>query len=91
MGNTRSIAQVAGASLIGNALEWYDFFIETVAALVFNELFFPQVSPLIGTLAASVTFGVLPGRRDVPERYLGRTPTDPEGAPGRNLVAAAGG
>src|ERR687889_2208767 len=57
IGQTSSPRQVAVASLIGTAIEWYDFLIfGTAAALVFNQLFFPQVSPLVGTLAAFATF-----------------------------------
>lgn len=53
------IVKVALASAIGTTVEWYDFFIYgTAAALVFNRLFFPDVSPLMGTLAAFATFGV---------------------------------
>ena len=53
------IVKVALASAIGTTVEWYDFFIYgTAAALVFNRLFFPQVDPLMGTLAAFATFGV---------------------------------
>ncbi|EID55031.1 MFS transporter [Saccharomonospora xinjiangensis] len=47
------------ASLVGNALEWYDFFIYGLAAaLVFNKLFFPGADPLVGTLLAFASFGV---------------------------------
>ena len=54
-----SIRKVAIASFIGSVMEWYDFFIYgTAAALIFNQLFFPDVSPAIGTLAAFATFGV---------------------------------
>lgn len=50
---------VAASSMAGAFLEWYDFLLYgTAAALVFNELFFPTVTPLIGTLAALATFGV---------------------------------
>jgi metabolite-proton symporter len=54
-----SVRRVIIASLIGTSLEWYDFFIYgTAAALVFNELFFPEFDPLIGTLLAFATAGV---------------------------------
>lgn len=48
------------ASLMGNALEWYDFFLyATAAAIVFGELFFPpNVDPLVGTLGAFAGFAV---------------------------------
>jgi MFS transporter, MHS family, shikimate and dehydroshikimate transport protein len=51
--------KVAFASLIGTAIEWYDFFLYgTSAALVFNKLFFPSFDPVVGTLMALVTFAV---------------------------------
>jgi metabolite-proton symporter len=50
--------RVAVASAIGTTIEWYDFFIYgTAAATVFAPRFFPQVSPVAGTLAAFATFG----------------------------------
>jgi MFS transporter, MHS family, shikimate and dehydroshikimate transport protein len=58
-GQRASIRQVAFASFIGTAIEWYDFFLYgTAAALVFNQLFFPNFAPLTGTLASFATFGV---------------------------------
>jgi hypothetical protein len=53
------IRKVALASFIGTAIEWYDYFLYgTAAALVFNVLFFPDFSPLAGTLASFATFAV---------------------------------
>ena len=46
-------------SVVGTALEWYDFFIYgTAAALVFGKLFFAEGDPATGTLLAFATFGV---------------------------------
>ncbi|GAA5124578.1 MFS transporter [Alloalcanivorax gelatiniphagus] len=54
-----SPAKVASASFIGTTVEYYDFFIYgTAAALVFPELFFPNSTPLAGTLLSFATFGV---------------------------------
>jgi metabolite-proton symporter len=45
--------------MIGTSLEWYDFTVyNTLAALVFNHLFFPSVDPLAGTLLAFSTYAV---------------------------------
>jgi MFS transporter, MHS family, shikimate and dehydroshikimate transport protein len=58
-GQTSSIRQVALASFVGTAIEWYDFFLYgTAAALVFGQLFFPEATPLGGTLLAFGTYGV---------------------------------
>jgi len=52
-----SIGKVAAGSLLGSVVEWYDFFLYgTMAALVFNQQFFPQYSPLVGTMIAFGTF-----------------------------------
>jgi len=51
------IRRVAGASLLGSIVEWYDFFLYgTMAALVFNSQFFPGYDPLVGTMIAFATF-----------------------------------
>src|SRR3954449_10736675 len=53
------LRKVVTASFIGTTIEWYDFFLYgTAAALVFNELFFPDAEPVIGTLAALATYAV---------------------------------
>jgi len=53
----RQCRKLLGAGLLGSSLEWYDFFIyATAAALVFGDLFFPNASPLMGTLLAFSTF-----------------------------------
>ena len=49
----------AVASLVGTAIEFYDFVIyAAAAALVFNKMFFPQLSGTAGTVAAFGAFAV---------------------------------
>ena len=51
--------RVALASLIGTAIEWYDFFLFGIcAALVFPKVFFPAEEPTTALLASFATFGV---------------------------------
>lgn len=55
----RGLRSAVTSAVIGTALEWYDFYIyATAAALIFNKLFFPDLSPLAGTLAAFGTYAV---------------------------------
>jgi metabolite-proton symporter len=54
-----SIAKVVFASLVGTAVEWYDFFLYgSAAALVFGALFFPESEPVTGTLLAFGTYAL---------------------------------
>ncbi len=53
------IVKVVFASLIGTAVEWYDFFLYgSAAALVFGALFFPDADPVNATLLAFGTYAV---------------------------------
>ncbi len=48
---------VVVASAVGTIMEWYDFALYGAAAALFiNRLYFPNVSPTIGSLAAFATF-----------------------------------
>lgn len=54
-----SMTKIVVASFVGTTIEWYDFFLYgTAAALLFNRLFFPELEPLTGTMAALATFTV---------------------------------
>lgn len=48
---------VVASSVIGTAIEWYDFFLYgTVATIVFPHLFFPEASVFAGTILSLTTF-----------------------------------
>ena len=50
------IRRVAASSYLGTAIEYYDFLLYgTAAALVFNKVFFADLSPAIGTVVALAT------------------------------------
>jgi MFS family permease len=52
------IRKIVFAAYLGNALEWYDFFLfGTVAAIVFAPLFFPGDVPSISLIGAFLSFG----------------------------------
>jgi len=56
---TASTGKLATASSIGTTLEWYDFTVyNTLAALVFNQLFFPSFDPMTGTILSFSTYAV---------------------------------
>ena len=51
--------QILFASLIGTAIEFFDFYIyATAAVLVFPSQFFPASDPASATLASFATFGI---------------------------------
>lgn len=55
----RANARILTASLVGTAVEFYDFYIyATAAALVFGPLFFPAESAAAQTLFALMSFGI---------------------------------
>lgn len=54
-----SMKGVAAASLVGSALEWFDYFLYgTAAALVFNEIMFPKGHEFVSTLLAFSTLAL---------------------------------
>lgn len=54
-----SVTRVVLASFLGTMIEWYDFFLYgTASALVFNKLFFTDLDPRTGTIAAFATNAV---------------------------------
>jgi metabolite-proton symporter len=56
---TNSPRQVLFASLVGTAIEFFDFYIyATAAVLVFPSLFFPAADPATATLSSLATFGI---------------------------------
>ncbi|WP_040341742.1 MFS transporter [Bacillus smithii] len=55
----KSMWRVLIASIVGSAIEWFDYFLYgTVASLVFNQLFFVSKSPTIGLLIAYTSFAL---------------------------------
>ncbi|HLU55166.1 MAG TPA: MFS transporter [Pseudonocardia sp.] len=70
---TRDLAKAATSGWLGTAMEYMDFQLYSLAAaIVFNELFFPDVSPAIGLIAAMATYGVGYVARLVGAVYFGR-------------------
>ena len=59
MNNDKELRRVLIASVVGSSVEWFDYFLYgTVAALVFNQLFFVTDDPAFGTLYAFATFAL---------------------------------
>jgi len=58
-GTRTSTGRLAAGSAVGTTLEWYDFTVyNTLAALIFNRLFFPSFDPLTGIILAFSTYAV---------------------------------
>ena len=54
-----SLRRILWSSVIGTAVEWYDFLIYGAAtALVFNKVFFAAGDPALATIAAFGTYAV---------------------------------
>lgn len=54
----KELAKVAVSGWLGTALEYIDFQLYGLAAaMVFNTLFFPEVSPAVGLIASMATYG----------------------------------
>jgi MHS family metabolite:H+ symporter-like MFS transporter len=56
---TSDLTKAAVSGWLGTAMEFMDFQLYSLAAaIVFNKIFFPDVSPAIGLIAAMATYGV---------------------------------
>lgn len=70
---TRELAKVAVSGWLGTAMEFMDFQLYSLAAaIVFNKIFFPDVSPVVGLIAAMATYGVGYVARLAGAVYFGR-------------------
>lgn len=59
MMDKKQTRRVLIASLVGSSIEWFDYFLYgTVAALVFNQLFFVNEDPTVGLLLAYASFAL---------------------------------
>jgi MHS family metabolite:H+ symporter-like MFS transporter len=70
---TRDLARAAVSGWLGTAMEFMDFQLYSLAAaIVFDKIFFPDVSPAIGLIAAMATYGVGYVARLAGAVYFGR-------------------
>jgi MFS transporter, MHS family, metabolite:H+ symporter len=70
---TRDLMKAAVSGWLGTAMEFLDFQLYSLAAaIVFNKIFFPNVSPAIGLIAAMATYGVGYVARLAGAIYFGR-------------------
>ncbi|WP_407177257.1 MFS transporter [Bradyrhizobium sp. STM 3562] len=57
--DSATLRRIVWSSVIGTAVEWYDFLIyATATALVFNKIFFPAGNGTLATIAAFGTYAV---------------------------------
>lgn len=55
----KTMRKILIASLTGSVIEWFDFFLYgTVAALVFNQIFFVSEDPAIGLILSYASFAL---------------------------------
>ena len=70
---TKELTKAAVSGWLGTAMEFMDFQLYSLAAaIVFNKIFFPNVSPAIGLIAAMATYGVGYVARLAGAIYFGR-------------------
>ena len=70
---SRDLTKAAVSGWLGTAMEFMDFQLYSLAAaIVFNKIFFPDVSPAIGLIAAMATYGVGYVARLAGAIYFGR-------------------
>ncbi|MFC3997311.1 MFS transporter [Nocardiopsis sediminis] len=71
--STRDLTRAAVSGWLGTAMEFMDFQLYSLAAaLVFNEIFFPEFDPAVGLIAAMATYGVGYVARLLGAIYFGR-------------------
>ncbi|GAA2722980.1 MFS transporter [Cellulomonas aerilata] len=70
---TSDLRKAAVSGWLGTAMEFMDFQLYSLAAaIVFNEIFFPEIDPAVGLIAAMATYGVGYVARLAGAIYFGR-------------------
>jgi MHS family metabolite:H+ symporter-like MFS transporter len=71
--STKDLTKAAVSGWLGTAMEFMDFQLYSLAAaIVFNQIFFPEASPAIALIAAMATYGVGYVARLAGAIYFGR-------------------
>ncbi|MFD2795757.1 MFS transporter [Promicromonospora vindobonensis] len=71
--STKDLTRAAVSGWLGTAMEFMDFQLYSLAAaIVFNQIFFPEASPAIALIAAMATYGVGYVARLAGAIYFGR-------------------